>query len=394
MDREGEQMQLAKSRTIRLAALAISLSLIALVQPGVAGAKPAKARPARAASPFASKIVVRTVKAGLNGPAGFTFAPSGLIYFLERGTGRVRTYNPTTKKLSTVYTIPRVEASGERGALGIALNPGWPAVPYAYIYVTRRTTATSPLRNQLVRIKVSKGKGSGFKILLSEPTSSSPYHNGGRILFGPDHKLYLFIGENHNSANSQNLKNLQGKMLRMNAPGDGTDGTAAPGDFKGRVFAYGMRNSFGFTFDSATRLLWETENGPECNDEINIVRLGRNLGWGPNENCSGSHPQDTNNSGPKPRILPQRFFVSTLGITGDAICHGCGLGAGNEGRLFFGCVNDGILRSVAFNAARTHLSGPIRSVLTVPGGIYSMEVSPKGQIYFSNASGIFRLALG
>ena len=68
-----------------------------------------------------------------------------------------------------------------------------------------------------------------------------------------------------------------------------------------RVFAFGIRNSFGFTFDPQTDSLWETENGPECNDEINLIVGGGNFGWGPSENCGGDSPGNTNNSGPTPR---------------------------------------------------------------------------------------------
>ena len=114
------------------------------------------------------------------------------------------------------------------------------------------------------------------------PASSSPYHNGGRILFGPGDKLYVMIGEGHNPENAQDRSsNLRGKILRLN-----TDGSPGPGNPYGRVWSFGHRNSFGFTFDPKTGRLWETENGPECTDEINLVVRNGNFGWGPKENCS------------------------------------------------------------------------------------------------------------
>ena len=70
-----------------------------------------------------------------------------------------------------------------------------------FVYVTR--THAGHLQNQLVRFTVSGGAGSNLRILLATPASASPYHNGGRILFGPDHKLYVVIGDGHNSANAQ-----------------------------------------------------------------------------------------------------------------------------------------------------------------------------------------------
>ena len=135
-----------------------------------------------------------------------------------------------------------------------------------------------------------------------------------------------------------------------------------------RVFAFGIRNSFGFTFDPQTDSLWETENGPECNDEINLIAGGGNFGWGPNENCGGNAPGNTNNSGPTPRRLPKLWFEGTIGITGDAFCDGCGLGSQVDGQLFFGDVNTGVLRRVALNAARDDVSGSAIDVLDAPGG--------------------------
>lgn len=230
-----------------------------------------------------------------------------------------------------------------------------------------------------------------MRVLVSQPASSSPYHNGGRILFGPDGMLYAIVGDGHDTSNSQDLtSNLRGKILRI------TPGGGVPSDNPiagSRIFAFGIRNSFGFTFDPQTDRLWETENGPECNDEINLVGGGENFGWGTNETCSGNSPGNTNNSGPTPRQLPKLWFVEPIAITGDAFCGGCGLGTQVEGQLFFGDVNTGVLRRVALNAARNDVSGGATDVLDSPSGaIYSMETAPNGQIYFSDAQAIYRLA--
>jgi len=227
-------------------------------------------------------------------------------------------------------------------------------------------------------------------VLVSQPASSSPYHNGGRILFGPDGMLYAIIGDGHDSTNSQDVSgNLRGKILRMTPAGGVPSDNPIAGS---RIFAFGIRNSYGFTFDAQTDSLWETENGPECNDEINLIVAGGNFGWGPSENCSGDSPDNTNNSGPAPRLQPKLWFVGTIGITGGAFCDGCGLGASVEGDLFFGDVNTGVVRRVALNAARDEVSGNAIDVLDSPGGVYSMERAPTGRIYFSDAQAIYRLA--
>jgi glucose/arabinose dehydrogenase len=337
----------------------------------------------------AASIGYKAVKTGLDDPAGFTFAPSGNIWFLERGTGRVRTLNPATGRVKTVYRITRVDGTGERGALGIALHPLWPAKPFVYVYVTRRATGTGPIQNELIRLEISDGSVVKLKILFHSPLSKATNHNGGRILFGQHRHLFIVIGENANPDNAQDLSsNLRGKILRVNTNGK----PVASNPFGNRVFAYGIRNSFGFAFDPSTHRLWETENGPECNDELNLIVRGGNFAWGTNESCgSSTPPTDTNNSGPDPQLLPKYFFSSTIGVTGAAFCHGCKLGTASRGKLFFGDVNDGVLRRVGLNAARDDLGTPV-DILDAPGGaIYSMEVSPAGRIYFSNSGGIYQL---
>jgi glucose/arabinose dehydrogenase len=334
-------------------------------------------------------IKAKPVKTGLNDPTGFTFAPSGGIWYLERATGEVHTLDPRTGNDHRVFTISGVNGDGERGALGIALSPRWPTKKVVYVYVTRNGTG-GHLQNQLVRFSVSGGTGHGLKVLLTSPASADPYHNGGLILFGPDRKLYVMIGDGHNSVNAQDRSNnYRGKILRLDP-----DGRAAAGNpFGSRIWSYGHRNSFGFTFDPVTHRMWETENGPECTDEINLIMKGGNYGWGPKESCSLPKPGGTNNSGPTPRHGPKWFTASTIGITGAAFCHGCGIGS-LRGQLIFGDVNTASLRAIHLNAARTGFSSKARVIATGLDGVHSVEVSPTGHIYFSGPNGIYRLVSG
>jgi glucose/arabinose dehydrogenase len=368
-------------RTIRLLTAATCLVLLPSTVAGAAN-DDAVAAPAVAA---AIKFV--PVKTGLNGSSGFTFSPNGKIWYLERSTGEVRILNPKTGADHLFYKIASVNGAGERGALGIALDPSWRTQPFVYVYVTR--TWNGALRNLVVRIRNDRGHGTHFRVLLSTPPSASGYHNGGRIRFGPDHKLYVMVGDAHASSNAQDrTSNLQGKILRLDR-----NGTAAVGNPYRRIWSFGHRNSFGFTFDPKTGRLWETENGPTCNDEINLIVRGGNYGWGASENCGGTAPGDTNNSGPTPRRLPKTYFPTPIGITGDAFCLACGLGASVNGDLVFGDVNTGSIRAINLNASRTGFSAPSRVLLTPStGGVHSLEIGPNHRIYFSGPNGIYRLA--
>jgi glucose/arabinose dehydrogenase len=321
------------------------------------------------------------VAGGLNSPIGFTLAPDGRLVYVERHTGWLRFRNLQTGNDHRVHRILKVNSTGERGALGVALHPGWPEKRFVYVFATRNTA--SGLRNQVLRIKVQDGRGVGVKRILSIVAGPTCCHNGGRILFGPGGKLYVVVGDNTNPANAQDrTSNLRGKILRINP-----DGSIPRDNPVGRIWAHGIRNSIGFAFDPLTGRLWEQDNGPECNDEINRIVWGGNFAWGPNQSCP-----NTNNSGPDPRIRPRHTFGTPVGLTGLAFCDGCGLGAAYQGDLFVGAVNDGRIRRFDLNGNRLGFDAGPLLVLDRPAPVLSLEVAPNGRIYFSDFSAVYRLA--
>jgi len=324
------------------------------------------------------------VATGLANPVGFTFTPAGRLVYLERNTGWLRFRNLQTGTDHRVHRVTAINFDGERGALGVALHPDWPSSPFVYVYATRNTSRG--LRNQILRIRVKDDHGVGVLRILSVAAGPASNHNGGRIRFGPDRKLYVVIGDNASSSNAQDLTaNFRGKILRLNPDGS----IPATNPFGTRIWAYGIRNSIGLAFDPRTGRLWESENGPSCNDEMNRIVRGGNHGWGPNENCP-----NTNNSGPTPRILPRYTFSNTIGLTGLAFCNRCGLGAGYDGDLLVGAVNDGRVRRFDLNAARTRFdTGPLQ-VIDRPAGVLSLEVGPNRRIFFSDFNGVYRLTAG
>ena len=330
------------------------------------------------------------VASGLNWPAGFTFAPDGRIFYGERFTGEIHIFNPAGGSDSLFFTIPNISTQGEQGLLGIALDPNYQTIrPYVYAYATRNTQ--NGLRNQIVRIKDVGGTGSNPKVIFSSDTVAGFYHDGGRILFGPDGYLYVVVGEGHDSSNSQDLGNNAGKILRMNGAGKAPPDNPRPPSL---IWSYGHRNSFGFSFDPLTGNLWQTENGPECNDEINLIVKAGNFGWGPNETCSTPPPPpaNTNQDGPNP-IMPLAWFTPTIAPVGTEFCNGCGLGADSEGTMFFGqnnCCFD--IRRVVLSADRMHIQS-ITTVYQHSQGVVSMEVGPDHALYFSDPSGIWKLVL-
>jgi glucose/arabinose dehydrogenase len=334
-------------------------------------------------APAGAAIRPDPIVTGLDGAAAFTWAPGGRIFYGERGTGEIRIFVPRTGRNSLFFDISNVIGTGERGLLGIEVHPDYPNPAYVYAYVTRSVSGGT--ENQLVRLRNAGGTGTGFRVLLSFP-SLAGNHNGGRILFGPDGWLYAVVGDGANPALSQNRSRVQGKVLRLRP-----NGLGAPGNpFGNRIWAYGIRNSFGMAFDPKTSRLWETEAGPGCNDELNRIVRGGNFAWGPSEDCgTGSPPQNTNRDGPN-RIMPKRWYNPVVTPTGMVFCRRCGLGRANGGAMFVGAFNTGELRKVRLGPNRLGVRSQ-RVVYDHGGPILSMERGSAGRLYFTDGGAIYRL---
>jgi glucose/arabinose dehydrogenase len=195
----------------------------------------------------------------------------------------------------------------------------------------------------------------------------------------------MAVGDALDPGAAQDQRSDRGKILRLASP-IGLGGDAAD------VYASGIRNSYGMAFDPKSGDLWETENGPTCNDEINSVRPGGNYGWGPTGNCDDRpSPRSTNADGEDP-ILPLLTFTPPIAPTGIAFCEGCGLGSANEGALFFADYNNGDIHRVTLDSSREHIVNE-RVVAETPDLALSMEVGPDQALYVSSYISIFRLVV-
>src|SRR6266576_3274048 len=279
--------------------LACSVSVLAALSPRVAFGQ------ASTPTLVDPNLAVRTVVAGLNQPTTMTFIGPNDIFVLEKPSGKVqRVRNGAID--GTVLDLP-VNSASERGLLGIALHPAFPTNPGVYLYWTESSTgadtadlASVPLLGNRVDRFVWDGNTLTFdrnliRLHAFQADAGQPLrgnHNGGVLRFGPDDKLYIVIGDNGRRGWMQNLpcgptascpgptvqddqfggpqpdnNHLTGVILRLND--DGTTpadnpffaaGAALGGEAGAniqKVFAYGIRNSFGLTVDPQTGNLWE-----------------------------------------------------------------------------------------------------------------------------------------
>ncbi len=249
---------------------------------------------------------------GLSNPTAMAFAPDGRLFVTQQG-GALRVIK-NGSLLATPFLTVTVDSAGERGLLGVAFDPAFATNQFVYVYYTATTPST---HNRISRFTANGDvavAGSEVVILELNNLSTATNHNGGAIHFGSDDKLYVGVGENANSANSQSLSNLLGKMLRINA--DGTIPTDNPfyntaNGVNRAIWATGLRNPFTFAFQPGTGRLFINDVGQNTWEEINDGISGANYGW-----------PDTEGATSDPRFQSPRYAYDHSGgpcaITGGA----------------------------------------------------------------------------
>lgn len=233
-----------------------------------------------AAQVYPAGFAEELVTAGLTNPTTMTFAPDGRIFVCEQA-GSVRVVRDGTL-LASPFLQLAVNASGERGLVGIAIDPDFQTNQYVYVY---HTVNTAPLHNRITRFTADGDvvlAGSDTTILELDNLSNATNHNGGAMHFGSDGKLYVAIGDNATGANAQNMDTYHGKFLRINKnggiPADNpfTDGS----EKKKRIWAYGLRNPYTFDIQSGTGRIFINDVGQNTWEEINEATTeGLNFGW-------------------------------------------------------------------------------------------------------------------
>ncbi|MDT5060485.1 MAG: hypothetical protein QOH63_944, partial [Acidobacteriota bacterium] len=286
-------------------------------------------------------LSVKRIINGLDQPTSLAFLGPNEFFVLEKATGKVQ--HVFNGQLQNVALDLAVNNASERGLLGIALHPSFPATPYVYLYWTESSTGVDTSNTDEIPLlgnRVDRFIWNGSTLTLDRNLiklrslqadanqSTRGNHNGGVIRFGPDGKLYIIIGDNGRRGLLQNITSggpvpddqfggpepdnahLTGVILRLND--DGTTPSDNPffnatttltgeaaANIK-KIFAYGVRNGFGMAFDPLSGNLWTQENGDDAFDEINRVTAGFNGGW-------------TQIMGPSSRISEFKSIESTYG---------------------------------------------------------------------------------
>lgn len=382
-----------------------------------------------------SNLRVEPVVEGLEFPTTMAFLGPDDFLVLEKEKGTVqRVING--EMLPEPLLDVNVATSQERCMCGVAVSKDIPGHTYVYLYYTEAESADAediskgidPLRNSLYRYELVNNKLVNPKLLLDLPAIPGPRHNGGAITIGPDNNLYIPVGDVDGShkeldfeTETQNYPDGvepdgRSGILRITldgepVPNDGIIGDEFPLNL---YYAYGVRNSFGISFDPITGNLWDTENGPGENDEINLVEPGFNSGWiqvqgmssilnnnefnPENENGEDSASDGLVDFDGKGKYSDPEFVWSvTLGPTALIFLHSDKLGQQYQNDIFVGSIVTGNIYHFDLNQDRTQLvlTGELEDKIAETretgeqdiifgegfAGISDLEVGPDGNLY-------------
>lgn len=306
-------------------------------------------------SPPSNKNMEMEVLAqNLDTPWAMDFLPDGSMIFTERG-GKISILQNKTVKVVGNIAVTEVQ---ESGLMGVAVHPNFTQNRYIYLYYTQNGV------NKISRFALNDKLENEQVILDNIP--SSPIHNGGRLKFGPDGKLYATTGDAGNSNIAQDTNSTGGKILRLNPDG------SIPSDnpFTNYVYSYGHRDPQGLAWNSVNGTLYASEHGSVMNDEINIITKGGNYGW----------PTVEGNKSESGLISPLRVYTEfTLAPSGIAFHRNHLYVAGLRGSQIrkLNLSDDG-KSVIGENALFTDL-GRIRDVIVHQGYLYFCTSNKDGR---------------
>lgn len=350
-------------RVILPAAAVIVLSIITIMRSPSETTVPIPLPPSGLVTKVTENKGISIVGQKLLVPWSLAFSDDGRGFFTER-VGIIRSLSPNNTVSSDPVAYIRVDQIEEGGLLGLALHPNFTSNHKMYIYHTYSNA--SGIFNKVLLLIENKNKIVDSRTLI-DGIPGGKFHDGGRINFGPDRKLYISTGDAGKPELAQDRNSLAGKILRLN-----DDGTIPPDNPfpNSPVYAYGLRNVQGLTWDPETKKMYAADHGSTGNDEINVITPGSNYGW-PYEECS---------SGEK-YVKPLVCFNPAIAPSGITIVHSNKLGYKDS--LILATLKGSQLRSINLT------TGEQNNILLGYGRLRDVVEAPDGSLYVltSNTDG-------
>jgi glucose/arabinose dehydrogenase len=379
----------------RILIFAAALSLIACGGGSSSGTGGNPPPPPPSGTPPA--ITLSTVVTGLSSPVGMESAHDGTgRFFVVQQGGTIRiVQNGAISATPFLDITSLVESGGEKGLLGLAFHPNFSTNRKFYVDYTHRTG--TQLQTFIVEYLVSAGNPnladtSTARILL---TINQPFdnHKGGQLVFGADGFLYIGMGDGGSGGdpqgNAQNTNALLGKILRIDVnttsagkPYDIPAGNPfAAGGGAPEVYAYGLRNPWRISFDTATSRLFVGDVGQDAFEEVDIVEIGKNYGWNVMEGTHCYNASTCSSAGLTPPIVDYAHSEGES-VTGGFLYRGTAI-PGMVGRYIFGDFISGKIWILTESGATWNRT----LALSTGRGISSFARDDNGEIYVIDYGG-------
>jgi glucose/arabinose dehydrogenase len=336
---------------------------------------------------------------------GMFQAPDGAWWALDRTGKVVRFENRDDARAELVLDISDrlVDSGSEQGLLGLAFAPDFATSRAFYL----NYTAPSPLRTVISRFIANSAGGTvsaaGTETVILTISDFAANHNGGQMVFGSDGYLYFSIGDggggNDPQGNGQNLNAMLGKIHRIDVskPSGNLNYSIPPdnpfagrSDARGEIWAYGLRNPWRFSFDSATGQMWAGDVGQNAREEVDVITKGGNYGW---KIMEGSQCLSGNSCDRTGLILPVIDYATANGrcsVTGGFVYRGSAIPA-LRGAYLYGDYCSGEIWALRYDGSQVTEQGMIADLNTQ---LSSFAQDATGELYalaYGASGGIFKL---
>ncbi len=291
-------------------------------------------------------------------------------------TGKIRIIQNGKLQDAPLLEVKEVSVGSEEGLMGLAVDPNY--AENKYIYISYAYGKGDNLSIKVVRYK-DNGNSVSDELILIDKLPGAKNHAGCRLRFGPDGKLYITTGDATDREIAQDLKNMGGKILRLNSDG------SIPSDNPWQnspVWSYGHRNPQGIDFYPGTSILWETEHGPSGfdgpggGDEVNVIVKGSNFGW-----------PIVSHEGHKDGMIDPVLVYTPAEAPASGMFYKSGVISQFKNNFFFGCLRGrGIIRVIVDEKDPTKVVSQSKMSDVDYGRIREIAEGPDGAIYFSTSN--------
>jgi aldose sugar dehydrogenase len=312
-----------------------------------------------------TRIRVSVVTKGLANPWSLAWLPDGNMLVTERA-GRLRIIRNGVLDPQPIAGVPQVQAGGTSGLLDIALHPKFATNGFVYLAYNKQKQGTKQngTAGPVYSTALARGRFDGTalvdvkEIFVAEPWSDNSGGDASRLAFAPDGTLFMSSSHHRDEKAPQDPSNDVGKILRLND--DGTIPRDNPfvgkAGYRPEIYSIGHRTVLGLAIHPTTGELWETENGPQGGDEVNVIHAGKNYGW-PLVTYGHDYDGTPLNERPLPpadTVLPKVFWVPSITTSGLTFYSGDRIPSW-KGNLFVGSMTvgriggTGHLQRIVFN---------------------------------------------